>query len=622
MSFRGRRALYWCGLLLIVFSLRQSGFSATPVTCISPEPAANAPLEYFVSIADHDRHLLHIAIRYHSTQNTVLQMPVWNALYQVRDFAQFVTELQARNSHGDPLPVSALDKTTWQIGSSDGCVVIEYNTFANTPGPFSAQANAEHVFLNWAQVLLYAPAQRAAPLMLSVTDVPRTWSLHDLGRFDEAAHNGTYQLMQPALYDALVDSPVEIGTSQMSTFESDGALYRIVVDADPADYNLPALQDAIRKVAHAEVDWMQDRPFDQYTFLYHFPHGPIGGGMEHSYGTAVTTPASRLKENALAPIGTTAHEFFHLWNVKRIRSQAMQPVDYEHEQYSRSLWFCEGVTSTASELMLVRAGLQDEHGYVAHVSELITDFESHSARKFQSPEASSLEAWMEGRPYYRRPERSVSYYTSGELLGILLDLRIRELTHGNKSLRDLFQLLNTQYAKQGRYYDDANGLQQAAESIAGAGIDEFFARYVRGTESIPYDNFFRWVGLKLEPFTVLGADAGFDASVNFTGLPEVVAVTPGRAVEAAGVRVGDTLVAIDDHEFLGDLSSDLAGHKPGETVAFRFTSRGRPIKVKVVLGAANLPAYSLVDVPKASDEQRAQRAVWVIGDDRNDGGRP
>lgn len=602
-------------LLLLLCSLAPGAPCAAPVTCTAPAKLSKAPLEYFVSGVDHDRHLLHIAIRYQSNGATVFQIPVWNALYQVRDFAQYVTDVRARNSKGEPLPIIAQDKASWQVGATEGCAVIDYVIYANTPGPFSSQVSGDHVFLNWAEVLLYEPKERNAPIMLALDHLPSQWSLHDLGRFMEMPVENRYQLIEPIPYDLLVDSPVDVGMSQISTFQEDGALIRIVIDADQNDYKLPELQDAVKKVVHAGVDWMQDRPFNQYTFLYHFPHGPIGGGMEHSFGTAITTPALRLKDNPLAPIDTTAHEFFHLWNVKRIRPQSMEPVDFEHEQYSRALWFCEGVTSTASEVLLVRSGLVNERGHLAHLSELVTEFESRPAHRFQSAEDSSVEAWMEGRPYYRRPERSVSYYTSGELLGVLLDLRIRELTHGNKSLRDLFQFMNAQYAKKEQFYDDSRGIQQAAESVSGANFDEFFSKYVRGTQPIPYDDFFQWVGLKVEPFTIRGTDPGFDATVNFTGLPEVVAITPGSAVEAAGVRVGDTLAAINGDEYLGDLSTFLASRKPGETISFRFTSHGRPITVSVVLKEANEPGYALVDVPNVNADQRAQRKAWMNGDD-------
>lgn len=600
---------------LVAFLLNLASFSSgtTAVTCSAPVGSPGANVEYFVSAADHNRHLLHVAIRYHAGGAIVFSMPAWNALYQVRDFGQYVTGLHARDSHEKALRITATAPNSWSIAANDGCGVLDYTLYANSPGPFSAEANTEHIFLNWAQVLMYH--DQAEPVMLTVFDIPESWSLHDLDRFEETRRDDAYRLAKPISYDELVDSPVEIGTNHVSTFRADGATYRIVIDADPADYNLPALQDAVAKVIHAEVDWMQDRPFDEYTFLYHFPHAPVGGGMEHAYGTAITTPASRLKDNALAPISTTAHEFFHLWNVKRIRPASMQPVRYQAEQPSRVLWFCEGVTSTVSDMMLVRAGLENEHDYLAGLSDVINDFEGRAARQVQSPEDSSVNAWLEGHPYYRRPARSVSYYTSGEVLGVLLDLRIREVTRGTRSLRDLFQLMNQRWAKQGKFYNDDDAIIAAAQEVSHASFRDFFDKYVRGTEPIPYDDFFRLVGLRLEAFTAATADAGFDASVNFSGLPEVVSIAPGSEVEAAGVRVGDTLMAIDDHEYLGDLGSYLSGHKPGETVTFRFRSRGREIPVRVLLKPSSLVGYSLVDLPNVTADQRAQRAAWIMGDD-------
>ncbi|HEY3927611.1 MAG TPA: hypothetical protein VGL89_04485 [Candidatus Koribacter sp.] len=609
------------GALLIFLSLATFLRASEKVTCSAPAATAHATSEYFVSVAAHERHKVHVSIRYHGATATLFEMPAWNALYQVRDFAQYVTGLQAENSRGRALHVTAIDKSSWQVDAGDGCVVVAYDILANAPGPFSAQANDEHVFLNWAQVLMYSPAMRNANLMLTLEDVPQEWSLHDLGLFDETRADQVYRLKAPVPYDHLVDSPVEIGRNQFASFDDGGAHFRLVIDADPADYDLVGLKSAIAKIVSAEMEWMQDHPFDDYTFLLHFPHGPIGGGMEHSYGTAITTPADRLKENALEPLGTVAHEFFHLWNVKRIRPQAMEPVDYEHEQYTRSLWFCEGVTSTVSELMMVRAGLEDEKAYLAHLSGVVTEFESTPAHRSQSPQASSVQAWLEGHPYYRRPERSESYYTSGELIGVLLDLKVRAVTGGRKSLRDLFQYMNSQYAQQDRFYDDEKGVQLAAEAVSGTSFEDFFDRYVRGTDSISYDQFFEMVGLKIQNFAMQASDAGFDASVNFTGLPEVVRITPGSAVEAAGVRVGDTLAGIDNHEYFGDLSSYLAGHKPGEEVGFQFKTRtGRTISVHVPLQESNQSGFALVDLPSVSAGQRAQREAWMRGDDLPAGG--
>ncbi len=177
---------------------------------------------------------------------------------------------------------------------------------------------------------------------------------------------------------------------------------------------------------------MQDRPYDEYTFLYHFPHGPAGGGMEHAYGTAIDVNADRLRSDLLPLAEVTAHEFFHLWNVKRIRPQSLEPINYQAEMDTRALWFSEGVTSTVGDLMLVRSGLFDERQYLAQVAGEITELQRRPAHTWQSVEDSSLDAWFEGIASYRSPERSISYYNKGEIVGILLDLRIRQLTNGSQ----------------------------------------------------------------------------------------------------------------------------------------------------------------------------------------------
>jgi predicted metalloprotease with PDZ domain len=182
-------------------------------------------------------------------------------------------------------------------------------------------------------------------------------------------------------------------------------------------------------------------------------------------------------------------------------------------------------------------------------------------------------------------------------------------------LRDLFQYMNAHYAKQGRYYDDTRGIQEAAEKVAGTSLKDFFDAYVRGTTAIPYDDFLRSVGLELQELRNVAPDAGFDASINFTGLPTVTSVAPGSAVDTAGVRVGDTLADIDDHPYTGDLSTFRSQHKPGDIVTFRFTSRRRTIDVKVTLRGQDQVGFVLADLPDLTTDQRAQRAAWIRGDD-------
>ena len=204
-----------------------------------------------------------------------LQLPVWNALYQVRDFAQYVNWVRAKDRAGTALTVVKLDKSRWQLtGAQDGAI-IEYQIFVNSPGPFGAQLNSHHAFFNLAQLLMYAVDSRASPLTLRFTRMPEGWRITPL-RCARAA-----DALAAENYDRAVDSPVEIGGFQESDFDEGGGHYQVIVDAEAADFDMARITAMLHKIVAAAMAWMNDRPFETYTFFYHFPRGPAGGGMEH-----------------------------------------------------------------------------------------------------------------------------------------------------------------------------------------------------------------------------------------------------------------------------------------------------------------------------------------------------
>src|SRR6202046_5218311 len=217
--------------------------------------------------------------------------------------------------------------------------------------------------------------------------------------------------------------------------------------------------------------------------------------MEHGYSPAIAINAEALSRSPEVLASITAHEFFHLWNVKRIRPDTLEPVDYTKENFIRALLFSEGCTSTAADIIQLRSGLLDERHFEQQLASGITELERRPAHLTQSAEQSSLDAWLEGNAYYRRSERSISYYNKGELLGIILDLTVREASHGQQSLREVFQWMNANYAKKGRFFADSDGVRQAAEAVTHTDLGWFFAKYVEGTEEIPWNDFFRSVGL-------------------------------------------------------------------------------------------------------------------------------
>jgi predicted metalloprotease with PDZ domain len=476
-------AILWCGLV----------FAATP---------ARATIRYEISLAKPGEHFLRITMTIPKVgQSVVVEMPAWNTLYQIRDFAYHVENFQAVDGSGKPLRVARLDKETWQINSSgSGDVRIEYATYWNEAGPFGTELNAQHAFLNLAMVLCYVPSRRADDTVVHFADVPAGWSIAAELPQASAAQAGEGNSYTGANYDALVDAPVEAGKFDVLTLQAGGRPIRIVVHGDAVDH--ARLTDMVSRIVNYETRLMGDAPFREYTFIFHVGRGYGGGGMEHANSTAIAVQsADQLPD-------VTAHEFFHLWNVKRIRSQALEPVDYEREMWTRSLWFAEGVTDTYATYTLVRTGLWTKTQYFGDLAAQITELESRPARAWQSAEESSLNAWFEKYSLYNDPEFSVSYYNKGQLLGVALDLVIRDATDNRASLDDVLRRLNEKYAHAGRFYPESEGIREAAEEVirtakpatnsaAGADLGAFFGDYVSGTKEIPFAELLSLAGLQL-----------------------------------------------------------------------------------------------------------------------------
>ena len=569
-----------------------------------------AVTNYVISLAEPEQHLVEVQVFLpEGSAQRDLQLPVWNALYQVRDFVQYVNWVRATDRAGRPLAVRELHKSLWQISGAEHGAIVEYQIFVDSFGPFGAQLNTHHAFFNLAQILMYPVEARNAPMAARFNRVPEGWRIATpLASLPDGAFSAEN-------YDRLVDSPVEIGKFQESDFDEAGAHFRVIVDAEPADYDMAKIVGQLHKIVAAATSWMNDRPFDSYMFLYHFPRGPGGGGMEHAYSTAIDLNADALARSSEVLSTVTAHEFFHLWNVKRIRPRTLEPVDYTKENFTRALWFSEGVTSTAEGVIQLRAGLLDEKRYLELLGGEITELERRPAHRTQSAEESSLDAWLEGDPYYRRPERSISYYNKGELLGVVLDLAVRAATQDHASLREVMQWMNQNYARKGRFFADSDGVREAAEAVGHADLAPFFAKYVAGTEEIPWNDFFHSVGLKVTQETNDVPDAGFIASRNFDGPMLVGAVTAGSDAERAGLQLGDTILEIQGKAVGQESREELARLAPGDTLAVKARSRrGAERELKWKVGSRQEISYQLKDMENVTAEQRTHRAAWLKGE--------
>lgn len=444
-------------------------------------PAAGT-IEYRVSLAKPSEHILRVTMTIPDVKNAVdVQMPAWNALYQIRDFASRVMEVKAHDADGAPLAIAKRDTMTWRISGGESAVV-SYGVFWDDPGPFAVQLDSEHAFLNLAMVLFYVPGRRDEETRVSFSDLPAGWEIAVV-----LAPGGQGATFRAAGYDELVDAPVEIGSFEQFRFAVAGARIRVVVHG--TGWRRETLEAKLRRIVEYQVALMEDAPFEEFLFIYHFDSG--GGGMEHANSTAIHTAGDSNVE------GISAHEFFHLWNVKRIRPNTLEPVDYTRANITRALWFAEGVTNTYEAYTLLRTGMRSAEEFYAGLAGEIAQLEARPASRWKSAEEASLDAWLEAYRVYRRPELSISYYNKGEILGVLLDILIRDATDNRKSLDHVMRYLNAEYAQRGRYYEDSEGIRKAVEKIAGVSFADFFARYVAGAEPLPYEDTLRRAGLHL-----------------------------------------------------------------------------------------------------------------------------
>ena len=546
---------------------------------------------------------------------TAVALPAWNALYQVRDFSYRLRDLRVAstdisNNSGAGARLIPVDKQTWTIGPGNGGAPgnistgyeIDYEIEWNDPGPFNSQLNAQHAFVNLAEILMYLPERRGEDTEVTLDHVPAGWHIAA-----ELAPGKTENTFTAESYDRLVDAPIEAGTFSEFGFDEASAHFRVVIDAK--EFSKPQFETDLHRIAKYETSMMGGAPFRQYTFFFHI--GPYletgGGGMEHSNCTAISASSEP------GAIAIAAHEFFHAWNVKRIRPQALEPVDYTKEQYTRALWFAEGVTSTYASFSLVRSGVWNARQFYGDLADQLQRLDSSPARKWQSVEESSLDAWLEKYDPYYSPDRSISYYNKGQILGVLLDIAIRDETDNKKSLDDVMRAMNDQFAKRARFYNESADIRATIEQVTGKPFEEFFSRYVSGVDDLPDDDFLARAGLRLNRSSQTRADFGFGIGRG-TGSGWVVSdVTAGSSAESAGLRRGDEILQINGESPSPAQFRWMRERVPGDTVAMKIRRSSQDQDVSLKLGSRDESQYSIEEIANASEKQRRIREGMLRG---------
>ena len=568
-----------------------------------PYPAS-AVIHYSISLEHPEQHLFHVTVEVPNVQEHVdLQMAAWDALYQIRDFSSHVQRVTA-SVDGKNAAIEKLDKLTWRV-MGNGKVEVSYDTFWDDPGPFSSQLNADHAFINPAMVLLYVLGRREEQTSVIFGGIPLSWSVAS-----SALQKPVYRLerdgaplyiLKAPTFDSLADAPIEISHFEEFTIRDLTPPVRVVIHGD--DYKRNDVESALRKICAYETKLMDGAPYPDYTFIFHIgkASGGTGGGMEHANSTAINVP------NGAALPNVSAHEFFHLWNIKRIRPASLEPIDRTREMYTRSLWFAEGVTNTVSSYTLVRTGIWSKQEFLQDLSQQITEIESRSAGQWQSAEQSSLDAWLEKYALYNQPQRSVSYYTKGQILGFLLDIVLRDRTDNQRSLDDLVRAMNVDFAREGKFYRDSLDIRFESEKLTGDSLEEFFNNYVAGANPLPYQKLLARAGLELRTHESVRATLGF-LPQREPGEPwTVAAVDTDKPAAKSGLQIGDEILRWNSGEVPRHAERWAAQQKPGDVLRLRIRRAEKEETIEVHLGELHQKFCQVTEMAGADERARHLR---------------
>jgi predicted metalloprotease with PDZ domain len=574
---------------------------------VSLAPRASADIRYEVSLAHPEQHLFHVTVEVPGVKDHVdLQMAAWDALYEIRDFSSHVQRVAA-SVNGRDVPLEKLDKLTWRVQAS-GTVKVSYDTFWDDPGPFSSQLNNEHAFINPAMILLFVPSRISEAVLIEFRDWTTGWkfatSLELL--FSDNPSSSSRVFLAPN-FSTLADAPIEIGNFTM--FQIGVVQPPVFVAIHGDDYKARDVETALRKICAYETRLMEGAPYSRYIFIFHIGKAAngSGGGMEHANSTAINVPSGALLPNV------SAHEFFHLWNVKRIRPASLEPLDRTREMYTRSLWFAEGVTNTFSSYALVRTGLWSKQEFLQDLSQQITELESRPAEQWQSAEQSSLDAWLEKYALYNQPQRSVSYYTKGQVLGFLLDIVLRDRTDNQRSLDDLLRAMNADFAREGKFYRDSVDIRLESEKLAGGSLADFFDDYVANANPLPYQNLLARAGLELRTPESIRATLGF-VPQREPGAPWTVAAVDSDGLAAkSGLQAGDEILRWNNGDVPRRPERWAAQQKPGDVLRLRIRRAEKEESLEIHLTELHEKFFQVAEMSNADERARRLRDGLLRG---------
>jgi predicted metalloprotease with PDZ domain len=599
-------------------------------------------IKYWLAMSHPNTHLFEVTIEVALPTDTKMssldfQMPKWSpGRYAVFDFAKNVQEVKARGAcpaglDCGPINLSVirLDDQTWrtEVGSFNPpgmSVMFSYKVFANDLSGTFSDLDSRHANFNGGCIFMYVVNHKQDPVNLSINP-PKGWRIVN-GR-TEKQDQSEWQFPD---WDIMTDTPTEIAPDWTEDdFIVDGKTYRVVVHSlGNEGGKRAALVRNIERIVRAETAMWGAPEFDSYTFLVHFANDRhANDGMEHLTSTQIIEPGALADPGMIEDsLDAVAHEFFHVWNIKRLRPIELGPWDFTRPANTRGLWIGEGITNYYGHLLQRRAGIWDDAKFLNMLTQQITEVENSPGSKLMSAEESSLAApFIDDAVHAQQTNlanTSISYYPKGEVLGVVLDLLIRGKTGGHASLDDVMRRMyeefylkspNATYYLRGRGYRPED-FERVTSEVTGADMTDFFKRYVRGVESPPYAEAFAQVGLRFVREARQPVALGISADESDPASLKIARVHPDSPAADAGLETGDTIL------FFGGLKITptnflrlLSRHKPGDRVALVVQRSGRSIQASITLGEPQIWNYRIEEMKDAPAEAKALRVAWLSG---------
>lgn len=572
-------------------------------------------ITYTISMPEPNSHLFHVSIEVDGLNGAAqdLVLPAWTpGSYMIRDYARHVQGFTARTVDGTPLLWRKVAKDTWRIETQGANgLFASYHVYAHDLTVRTSHLDATHAYFNGASLFMYAAGRTNECLRLAVMP-PDEWQVTTgleplVGDVLIADRERKTYLFTATDYDELVDCPVECGTHRRLFFTVDDVPHELAIWGS-GNEDEQRLVDDTRRIVAVQRDFFGALPYSSYHFILHLTDGR-GGGLEHrnSVTNQLDRWSFRPERSYERFLALTSHEFFHVWNVKRLRPAALGPFDYRSENYTRLLWLMEGATSYYDELLLVRAGLLKPERYLERLAEKIVQLQSQPGRHVQSLEQSSFDAWIKlYRPDENSANSSISYYLKGALVCLLLDLHIRKASGGQRSLDDLMRLLYQRYPPSSPGIPEEGVVQSAAEEVAGVeagSLSPFFSDYIAGVAELDYATALAVVGLELR-WQRRGPQAWLGLQVKSQAERCVVSsVRSDGPAYRAGIYAHDQLLALDGRRISSEKLNDrLAERQPGSTVRLTLFRGDQLYELPVTLAEAPPDGLELVVVDAAKCE--------------------